>query len=397
MESGDNFAFMLPIMMGTFGIVFLLLSRLTLRLPSSFAWGVAFASGACAFSVTFLPLGPDWQGFIADILFFVSFYAYGEGLLVRFGRPRLTLPRVGFVALCLLVDIYFIFGLRSLEAELLLVDIALTILLAVPVAMVFTAPRNLVDRALVVVAGLVALDTFVRVIMFNVVIGMSNELADFTTSQYAFFMQVSGGLLGMCFALSALGSVMMDILARYREAAEHDPLTGLCNRRGFEEALLRRGHAAGGKGTLLVCDVDHFKQVNDVHGHGTGDAVLVELSRQFVEALPPDALAARFGGEEFIAYIPRLSLAEVEAIAFAGRARVEATDWLALGVSQAVTISIGVAQHLPEDRTVHDAIARADRSLYVAKSRGRNQVVSEPPLSMTPAQQPQALARLHRA
>jgi diguanylate cyclase (GGDEF)-like protein len=383
----NNFSFMLPIMMGTFGLVFLLLSRIRLRLPSAFAWGVAFGTGALAFSIPLLPMSPEWQALIADFLFYVSFYAYGSGLLIRFDRPRLTVLRCAFVAVCTVADAYVLFHLGSLETELLWVDTTLTVLLAVPVVMVLRDPRHIVDRALVAVAGLVVVDTFVRVIIFDVLIGMSDAIADYNASAYAFFLQISGGVIGLCFALAALGSVLVDIVGRYREAAEHDPLTGLLNRRGFEETLAR---SRSGEGAVLVCDIDHFKAINDEHGHGTGDEVIVTLARTFETALSAGALAARFGGEEFIGFVPGAGLMAAETMAQRVREAVENADWRRLGLDRRVTVSIGVARPVAADRTIHDAIARADRALYLAKAAGRNQVVLETQVPAPPLRQEQA-------
>jgi diguanylate cyclase (GGDEF)-like protein len=371
----DNFAFLLPVMMGTFSVVFFLLARMRLQLPSALAWGIAFGSGAAAFSVGLLPVPVEWQALIGDLLFFVSFYAYGEGLLVRFDRPRLAGLRIGFAAACMVVDAYVIFALHSLDTELLLVDVALTVLLAVPVAMVLTRPRHVVDRALVAIAGLVVLDTLVRVILFNFVFTTSDALTDFTSSQYAFFMQISGGALGLCFALAALGSVLVDIVARYRDAAERDPLTGLFNRRGFEEALARAQKSSDG--VVLSCDIDHFKQVNDSYGHASGDLVIAECARQLLKGLPDGAIAARFGGEEFIGFMPGASMAEGRKIAQTICDRFAQTSWPQLRQGQKITISVGVTPLMSIDRSIHDAIARADHALYSAKEAGRNQVATE--------------------
>jgi len=367
---------MLPIIAVAFGSIFLLLSRLRPSLPSAADWGVAFISGALAFSSYLLPMPADWQTMLADGLFFVSFYFYGNGLLVRFGRPRLVWQRVGFIALCLAVDAYLIFVLRSLETEIVFVDCALSLLLAIPVAMVLPVARGLVDRALVVVAGLLVADNLVRTLVFCIFLGMSDTLGDFAASPYASYMQVSAGLLGIAFALAAMGSILADLFRRYREAADCDPLTGLYNRRGFEDAL-RQTEVVGLDGALLVVDIDHFKQVNDLYGHAIGDDVLVELSRLVKGTLPDTAMVARFGGEEFVAYLPHCSSEQAEMLAYAMCAQVAGFDWQRIGLSHGVTVSIGLASTQPADRSIHDALARADRLLYVAKARGRNQVISE--------------------
>jgi diguanylate cyclase (GGDEF)-like protein len=253
----------------------------------------------------------------------------------------------------------------------------LTALLLVPVVMVVSRPRHVVEKALVTVAALVALDTVSRVVLFNFVLGNSDVIAEFTSTKYAFFMQVSGAALGLCFALAALGSELVDIVAGYRDAAERDPLTGLYNRRGFDDVLDRRHPAEGREGVILTCDIDHFKQVNDTYGHAAGDRVIQELARQLTGSLPRDTVAARFGGEEFTVYVPGVQLANGKALAQEICARFGSTRWLHLGIGRKITVSVGAAPLMSVDRTIYDAVSRADKALYAAKAAGRNQAASE--------------------
>lgn len=376
----DNFAFLLPVMMATFSVVFLCLARMRLDLPTAGAWSMAFGSGAAAFSVGLLPISPEWQALTGDVLFFVSFFAYGDGLLIHFGRSRYILTRMTFIALCLVADLYIIFGVKSLDLELLLVDTALTILLAVPVVLVASRPRHFVDRALVLVAGLVALDTLVRIVLFNTVLPIGSEFTDYVSSQYSFFLQISGGALGLCFALSALGSILLVVVSRYREAAERDPLTKLYNRRGFEEAFRLLSQADALQGAILTCDIDHFKSINDTYGHAAGDVVIAGLARQLSESLPKGGVAARFGGEEFIVYLPGANLNEGRVVAEQVRNGFGRSSWPHLDFTRRVTVSVGLAPRTPLDRSIHDTIARADRALYAAKDAGRDRVEAEPSL-----------------
>lgn len=373
----DNFAFLLPVMMGTFSAVFFLLAWFRLEWRSALAWGIAFSTGAAAFSIGLLPVPPQWQALIADFLFFVSFYAYGQGLLLRFDKPTFAALRIGLIGVSMAADAYVLFVVQSLEMELLLVDFALAILLLIPVIAVMRAPRHIVDKALVTIAALVVLDTVVRVVLFNLVLPMSDAIGDFNASQYAFFMQISGGALGLCFALAALGSLMVDLISGYRDAAERDPLTGLYNRRGFEDTLSRLPPATLQRGVVLTCDIDHFKHTNDTYGHASGDRVLESLARMLTGSLPGTAVVARFGGEEFIACIPGVTLAEGKVMAQTICASFAKRQWSSLGISGEITVSIGLAPLTLVDRSIHDAISRADKALYLAKAAGRNQVVAE--------------------
>jgi diguanylate cyclase (GGDEF)-like protein len=146
---------------------------------------------------------------------------------------------------------------------------------------------------------------------------------------------------------------------RLAEASLRDDLTGVGNRRLAMESLerLRRGDA------VLLLDVDHFKQINDHHGHARGDAVLAALGRQLRESVRGADAIARLGGEEFV-----VLLREAGADGWRVAERILA-DWRATGPP--TTLSIGVAVLGPGE-SPHETLARADRALYDAKHRGRD-------------------------
>lgn len=125
----------------------------------------------------------------------------------------------------------------------------------------------------------------------------------------------------------------------------------------------------------MICDIDHFKQVNDRFGHATGDRVIQVLADTLTASLPRTAVTARFGGEEFVAFLPQASLAEAGIIAQALRARFAAQDWRPIGVDQQITASFGVASIFDTEDSAWAALKRADRALYDAKAAGRNKVV----------------------
>ena len=157
--------------------------------------------------------------------------------------------------------------------------------------------------------------------------------------------------------------------------ARSDPLTGLLNRRGLEGqfdfaiALARR---SGRPLSLLTVDVDHFKRVNDTHGHGAGDQVLQGLARTLQQRLRRSDVAARIGGEEFVALLPDTGLKEAQATADALRLAVAAQEYPQVGH---ITISLGVSALRGGDEDGASALLqRADAALYQAKGEGRNRV-----------------------
>ncbi|PXW96606.1 diguanylate cyclase (GGDEF)-like protein [Sphaerotilus hippei] len=189
--------------------------------------------------------------------------------------------------------------------------------------------------------------------------------------------------------LSMLGAYPMlclvTALERTRRQVEllsiTDPLTALHNRRHFMEAARRqlmRARRHDQPLSLMLIDVDHFKQVNDRHGHQAGDRVLVEVARRCRDTLRAGDLIARFGGEEFIVLLPSTPQAAAAALAEHLR-RAVARAPLALPdearpPSLHLTVSIGLVAQATPHQTLDTLIRRADEALYAAKRAGRDRV-----------------------
>jgi diguanylate cyclase (GGDEF)-like protein len=154
---------------------------------------------------------------------------------------------------------------------------------------------------------------------------------------------------------------------RLQHLASHDPLTGVRNRRNLTQLLEAHDEVA-----LLICDLDDFKRINDIHGHVVGDQVLVRFGQLLRELGREDDVAMRLGGEEFCVVLPHTSRSG--ALGAAERLRTETAKRMGDLVSGGVTVSIGVAN---TSRGVLDArglLAAADRGLYAAKAAGRDRV-----------------------
>jgi two-component system cell cycle response regulator len=161
--------------------------------------------------------------------------------------------------------------------------------------------------------------------------------------------------------------------------ATHDGLTGIWNRRAILDLLrrelnvARRSHRQIG---IMMLDVDHFKQVNDFHGHLAGDAVLKEVALRIQAAVGSYDLAGRYGGEEFLVVAPDCDSGEVGSCAERIRSAMADDPILTDGLQIAVTISIGTTILDARFDTERTALAAADSALYEAKKTGRNRVVS---------------------
>lgn len=157
-----------------------------------------------------------------------------------------------------------------------------------------------------------------------------------------------------------------------KDLAMKDQLTSLCNRYHLSEelpGLIAEAEDSGKPLSILLLDVDHFKQINDTCGHRTGDQVLELIAKTLHGACRSDDLVARVGGEEFVAVLPGVGLAEAVIRAESTRARIEAL--MPTGIS--VTASIGVAV-MSGGETYDDLFRRADDAMYRAKTGGRNRV-----------------------
>jgi diguanylate cyclase (GGDEF)-like protein len=167
-------------------------------------------------------------------------------------------------------------------------------------------------------------------------------------------------------------------------AAETDALTHVFNRRYFERQIVREWRRAlrfGQRLSLLMLDIDHFKQVNDTFGHGTGDEVLQGFARRIKKALPRAIdWAARMGGEEFVVVLPETDLAGARTVAERLRREIEAQAISTSSGPISITVSIGVGSmgHLPADQGAEPAtlLDQADLHLYRSKLAGRNRVTA---------------------
>ena len=371
MDTQDNFAIMAPLIQLSFTVVFFWLHRA--GFAAAWRWGLAYGLSAVAALFYLPPFDPALQTILSDACYLVAYSMFGEAILARYDLPLRRVARTVVLGLFLAADLVAILAYDSLGLSILAIDMGISVLLGFGL-LAWRHMRKSVD----VMLGLCALIS----VFINAAMAMGYGLAESSQvdvsqvfgTDYAYVMQLTGGVFSIWFGLSALATFAMDAMDKYREAADRDPLSGLLNRRGFD--AITKGLIARGKGgVLLTVDIDHFKQINDLYGHDAGDLVLVGMADILRSALPAKAVIARFGGEEFVVVIPGMSLTEGGAMAHAIRVTCAGHDWRPAGVDQRVTVCVGVAESRAGEDNWRPAFNRADVALYAAKEAGRNQVM----------------------
>ncbi len=201
---------------------------------------------------------------------------------------------------------------------------------------------------------------------------------------HSYFMSFMIPFSGVC-----VGSALLEysrehtqaILVQAKEQMERhartDILTGLLNRRGAYDSLENEWQRAKRSGTvfsILICDVDHFKRVNDQFGHQCGDYVLQQLANIFRNNLRKQDILCRWGGEEFLFILPVTGQEGAQNLAEKLRQTIEQTPITYCGQTMHLTVSLGV-QECSSDNSSASHIHNADHKLYLAKKQGRNRVI----------------------
>lgn len=326
------------------------------------------------------PESPDWQQWSNPILM-VLFGVSGLLFANRFLDLRVHFPRVrkAVIAFCAT------FG-TLLAAALLAGSQKYALLVAFTFAFLFTG--------LMLLVGVIAVRAGQRPARyFLIAAGAAMAGAVLTTlSTWGFiphnawtFRAVEIGMLVdatlLALALAYQFRVGQEDKLRAEQLAQLDPLTGLNNRRAFYDMTgplwsnaVRHEHPA----SVMLLDIDHFKLINDAHGHAHGDAVLKTLARALGQSVRQGDVLARWGGEEFIVFLPETTLHEATVLAERLRAAIAGVRVSHETGATIATASVGVAQRDEGDITLDALIASADECLYQAKQQGRNRVAACP-------------------
>ncbi|SNT07490.1 diguanylate cyclase (GGDEF) domain-containing protein [Granulicella rosea] len=361
------------------------LAFFAVRFSNPFLKGLGWLAGSFAcgtISTTLLTLtgkAPEFlTGFVANGLTILA-YVFVQSAILELSERRSKFSRVSLILLGLWMPttLFFTYVQNSHQMRIVFGDLLVAAQAGQSAFYLFRRmERGLRAPAWYTGAVLAAFAAFN--VFRSTAVGLHGIAQDILApSELQFFSVIIylGTALGV-----ALGFFWMTT-AKLRFTLEHlastDSLTGAANRRNFQllcEKELSRSQRSGEPFSLLMADIDHFKEINDRHGHEAGDTVLCAIAGLLQEQIRPSDTLGRWGGEEFVMLLPACELEGAAAIAERLRERV--SHWSAPSragnLDVQVTISLGVAMFRGRGDTLDDLFRRGDEALYQAKAAGRN-------------------------
>ncbi|UAB79547.1 GGDEF domain-containing protein [Erythrobacter sp. SCSIO 43205] len=366
-----------PLMALLFAVTFALFWKLGAMRRHVLGFAIGYVFFAAGYLVTHLaPPDALYLFHATQLLYSIAVFLMLFSVCERVGQ-RINLPLMagiyGVSALALAIAV----GVTNdVAPRLIIVNTGYGAMYMVGLATLLMAPRRgPVDHAILAVIALGAIDFLVRP---NLTLMYQSSIPD-QAYRESFYYSIIGLVLGVKSVLGAMvlmGATIFEWTTSLRESSEADPLTGLQNRAAFEEtmhAILPKAQSEGRPLSLVVADIDHFKQVNDIWGHQSGDKAISSFGKLINEMVRNCDKAGRIGGEEFC--IAAYNCPNEPAERLAERIRQAFAQLAHEGLSNDIrlTASFGVAT-AAEGETYEQLFARADAALYKAKSNGRNRV-----------------------
>lgn len=292
--------------------------------------------------------------------------------------PRLLLA--GLFAGSLLVNLFILDMPRDSLLRGMLYQAPYALMHLVGIKIILSRQTNrALDMALLALFGLSAAN-FLTKPFLAVILGSGGSPQGYLSSSYAAISQSTGAVLLISNGLLMMLIIVRDMMADMTARSETDLLSGLLNRRGFEDQADKArllAVRAGAPAVLVVADLDHFKRINDTSGHAAGDRAIAAFGRVLKESFDFRAVIGRLGGEEFAVLLPGADLGVARGAAERARRLLRELSADERGTQQQITSSFGIAAMEP-DESLADLLRRADAALYEAKSRGRDRVCLAP-------------------
>ncbi|MBZ9675356.1 sensor domain-containing diguanylate cyclase [Mesorhizobium sp. ES1-1] len=340
---------------------------------------ISYSVSAAGFLLQYftLPIGMMPTKLVSNVCFTIAGCCLAGAIVARNGRQVPYLAMSALMGSGLSALMWFTFAAPDLTWRILSMNFAFGGLALLVAAELRPVRRNgPIENILFILSLLSGLNFFVRTLVVVILHGPFTSYDGFYASTYWTTALLTHALLSLLIALCLFTAAALDVMKALKTETHTDPLSGLLNRRGFEEratVLLERCAAAKFPVTLVLADLDHFKALNDLHGHAAGDRVIADFAAKLRLAAGARGVAGRIGGEEFAVLLPLSDLGAARLFAEAVRTLYSAGSVDGLPPGTKVTASFGVAARSGEE-ALQPLMRRADEALYIAKRNGRDSV-----------------------
>ncbi len=366
-----------PLMALFFAATFAVLWRAGQLPRHVLGFGIAYALSATGFLITHFAPADAFYVFHATQLFYSLASVVMLASVCERAGQQLHLGSMAFVYVITALVLGLTVSLSNdVGPRLIVVNMGYGVMFAMGVTTLLTAQRrDAIDIAIIAVMAFQAADFLVRPSL-SLLFERSIPADVYRDSIYYSLIGLVLGVKGVTTAVVLIGATIAEWTAALRESSERDGLSGLRNRGSFEHSmriLLPRAQAEGQKLSLVVADIDHFKQVNDIWGHQAGDQAISGIGELIGTMADDRDIAARIGGEEFCIALWNCENGRAHRFAERARQAFAGLEHSRLSDNIRLTASFGVAT-ARDGESYEQLFARADAALYKAKSNGRNRV-----------------------
>lgn len=342
-------------------------------------FALAFAAVGFGTIVQFALWPPDigYNTIVSAMLYTAGPLLLVEGVLARSGRSMPLGLHAAWFAAIVGVLCYFYYVENNLQIRVYALNVGMgSIILNGAWKLRGLMRGSVIDRAMLWLLLGLGLTFFVRVMLDGNSVP-TDDVDAFFESDFWIWAQFTMSVLGAAMGLGLLVVVCADIVLGLKTERDLDPLTGLLNRRGLQGREARLLATSRHKPlSIVACDIDRFKGINDSFGHAAGDMVLTNVAGVIRRRLRSGDVAARTGGEEFVLCLKASTVKDAFRLTEQLRREIAGLRFAELPDDFVVTCSFGIAELHP-DEGLWDAIARADKILYAAKRAGRNRTFAE--------------------
>ena len=383
MSGSSYFQLLNPIILLIFAGGFAAIHFADRRLSAPLWLAVAYSTGAVAFLLDFFvrdALGPYWGSYVSNVPFMLALVFIAFGVHARCGsRLPIAMAAAIMAATFSAVTAVLLHDPESFARAMAMnAGSGLAYGLALPPLWkrYREGTARGFERILFWLFALNVVQSFARPIIVGLVVGFGTPVVSYSDSLYALTLHFVSAIAAISLATTLLFSMGLELVGGLSRRAAEDPMTGLLNRRGLDEAVadtLEETATGTPPFSVVVCDIDHFKRVNDSYGHAAGDQVIVAFARLLERETRRADRVARLGGEEFVVCLHNADERAARLFAEARRAAFAAMEHDALPDGSVCTASFGIAERRPHE-TLASMIERADVALYQAKRDGRNRV-----------------------